>query len=516
MTLPLSIRKRDGRLEAFEPDRLARSLFAATESLGEPNAFLARELTDGVLHFLANDANEVTSSELLADLAVKVVRELGYPPLARAYEAKCKRQRNERSPQSQAAAEPPSLSRDRISARAREAATAEWVRHSLERIYPRDLVSAHWEGLLELLDLANPFEMIGIVLQGPCPSEPLAMFETLQQSRVMAGSFVAIDGIEYQLDADAEVPRFAETFEKWSGILNFQGILNLNSAEPPAWARTPGGGSLFAGYQTDADHERTDRIALECLRESRGIRVFWHLSARDFRDDVASRLQAVTETAIARGGVDFVFDHPKRPIVLGPGLARGRQGALGMVAMKLARFVQHLGGGPIDRDRYLRKLASLARFARSAGHAKQEFLRQYGDSRLREGFLLERAVEIVAPFDLFGAAQSVLGNQAESDAVAELARESLNSIRSAIVTDNVRITECAIDFPLGDAGVSLASDLHVRKQVALVAGLQKAANGGFGTISLKRNTPEIVNELPDLLRTVWKQDTWRVAFAFDP
>ena len=516
MTLPLSIRKRDGRLEVFEPDRLARSLFAATESLGEPNAFLARELTDGVLHFLANDANEVTASEQLADLTVKVVRELGYPPLARAYEAKCKRQWDERPPQSRVAGELAPLSRDGVVARARATATAEWVRHSLERVYPRDLVSAHWEGLLELLDLSNPFEMIGIVLQGPCPLEPLAMLETLQRSRAMAGWFVAIDGIEYQLNADDEVSRFVETFEKWLGILGFQGILNLNSAEPPAWARTPGGGSLFSGYQTDADQERTDRIALECLRESRGIRVFWHLSARDFRDDAASRLQTVTQIAVARGGVDFVFDHPKRPIVLGPGLARGRQAALGMVAMKLARFVQHLGGGPIDRDRYLRKLTSLARFARSAGHARQEFLRQFGDPRLREGFLLERAVEIVVPVDLFGAAQCVLGNQAESDAVAELARESLNSIRSAIVADNVRITECAIDFPLGDAGVFLASDLPVRKHAALLAGLQKAADGGVGTISLKRNTPDFVKEIPDLLRTAWKQDAWRIAFAFDP
>ena len=42
---PAWIHKRDGRLVPFEADKISRALFAATESLGQPNAFLARELT---------------------------------------------------------------------------------------------------------------------------------------------------------------------------------------------------------------------------------------------------------------------------------------------------------------------------------------------------------------------------------------------------------------------------------------------------------------------------------------
>ena len=78
--LPNSIRKRDGQVVPFEPERLSRSLFAATEALGAPDAFLARELADGVIHFLAGELHdEPPTSTQLAELVVKVVRELGHP-----------------------------------------------------------------------------------------------------------------------------------------------------------------------------------------------------------------------------------------------------------------------------------------------------------------------------------------------------------------------------------------------------------------------------------------------------
>ena len=56
-SLPAWISKRDGRLMEFEADKISQSLFAAGESLNLPDAFTARELTDGVLHFLAAELN---------------------------------------------------------------------------------------------------------------------------------------------------------------------------------------------------------------------------------------------------------------------------------------------------------------------------------------------------------------------------------------------------------------------------------------------------------------------------
>ena len=43
---PAWVYKRDGRLVPFEPDKISRALFATSESLGRPDAFLARELAE--------------------------------------------------------------------------------------------------------------------------------------------------------------------------------------------------------------------------------------------------------------------------------------------------------------------------------------------------------------------------------------------------------------------------------------------------------------------------------------
>ena len=82
------VRKRDGSLVPFEADKISRALFAASESLGRPDAFLARELTDGVVHFLGEEAESDTlQTEQIAELVAKVVRELGRPALAAAWVA---------------------------------------------------------------------------------------------------------------------------------------------------------------------------------------------------------------------------------------------------------------------------------------------------------------------------------------------------------------------------------------------------------------------------------------------
>src|SRR5712692_5187440 len=80
------VHKRDGRLVPFDADRISRALFAAGESLGRPDPFASRELTDSVLHFLRTEASGTTpTTAQVADLVVKVVRELGQPALAKAF-----------------------------------------------------------------------------------------------------------------------------------------------------------------------------------------------------------------------------------------------------------------------------------------------------------------------------------------------------------------------------------------------------------------------------------------------
>src|SRR5229473_109128 len=89
---PAWIHKRDGRLVPFEADKISRAIFAASESLNAPDAFLARELTDGVVHFLTAELDgAIPNTAHVAETVAKVVRELGQPALAQSFEARAER-----------------------------------------------------------------------------------------------------------------------------------------------------------------------------------------------------------------------------------------------------------------------------------------------------------------------------------------------------------------------------------------------------------------------------------------
>ena len=80
-------RTAEGRLEPFDAGRISRALFAASEAVGRPDPFLARELADGVAHFLAVECEGgIPSTAQVAETTAKIVRELGQPALALAYE----------------------------------------------------------------------------------------------------------------------------------------------------------------------------------------------------------------------------------------------------------------------------------------------------------------------------------------------------------------------------------------------------------------------------------------------
>jgi hypothetical protein len=86
---PTWVRSAEGRLEPFDAGRLCRALYAAAEASGRPDPFLARELAEGVLHFLAVECEgEVPTPSRIAEVAAKTVRELGHPALAAAFEAR--------------------------------------------------------------------------------------------------------------------------------------------------------------------------------------------------------------------------------------------------------------------------------------------------------------------------------------------------------------------------------------------------------------------------------------------
>src|SRR2546430_2377963 len=64
-----------------EADAICQAIFAGTVALGRPDPFLARELADGAMHFIALDGDPL-SIDAVRETVVKVVRELGHPRLA--------------------------------------------------------------------------------------------------------------------------------------------------------------------------------------------------------------------------------------------------------------------------------------------------------------------------------------------------------------------------------------------------------------------------------------------------
>src|SRR5262249_35316558 len=158
MPLPTWVRKRDGTIVAFEPDKISRALFAVSESLGRPGAFLARELTDGVVHFLAAELDDTTpSTHQIAEIIVKVVRELGQPGIAQAFaDGACVRTGDSKmkSAGTSKPASPGEIIVPCPRTVSRETLVQSGLRSfAMQAVYARDLVAAHRDGLLTLTGL---------------------------------------------------------------------------------------------------------------------------------------------------------------------------------------------------------------------------------------------------------------------------------------------------------------------------------------------------------------------------
>lgn len=340
MTLPHWITTRAGKLVPFDADEPARDIFAAMESLGEPNALLARELAEGALHFLLQDENPAwLTTTLVAGTTETVLREFGHPKLALAFAA--------------------------MKAGERSAAPA--VDRSVDP-FPSDLLAAERDGLLVLYDKAHPHLLAGGILDWHERWMPSAF-----------GGFVAL-----------EVPPGEQLHDLPKGPFTFLNF-NTNPADADGLFRTPFTATLFDDDAPDVRlkefYALPDGIRSRCLP-------IWH---RERRGEPAKDWPME------------IIDEPDRPIRLGGGLTRGGPAILGTIGMYPLKLLEQMGGGPCDPHAFLKKLLSLTCFARSAGPARQDYLRRFGPAEARGGFLLERAELVVVPVKLEEALRGVLG-----------------------------------------------------------------------------------------------------------
>jgi hypothetical protein len=534
---PAWVRKRDGRVVPFEADRVSRALFAATESLGRPDAFLARELTDGVVHFLAADGADATPSTAeVADLVVKVVRELGHPALAEAFAEHGRRRERTNTPS--AKTEHEIVLRFSATTTLAEVVSACRRAYSRQAVFARDLVAAQGDGLLTLTGLEAPDELAGCVLESAAPDAPPGdLLAAVEEARRAAGRVVVLDGPEYRLGCLGATPEdaaqaFVRDLRFALRVTDLEVVVNLNSAVPPSWADDLADGPLFADQRRPADHDRLDDLRDRLVRvlpaprhTPSALRADWHLAESDFRPEKRERLEGLSRLALETSALAFVFDRPRRSVVLAEGVDRAHPAILLVVGLHLPRLAEQSGRDP---DRFLRKLETLARLAVSAAVQKREYLRRrersgHAPPALGSGFLVDRACLVAAVVGLDAVVCQLTGSGlCAGGASLDLGRRIVAHLRDVLRHEGrAALLETCVDAPSSfclepNAGAwPEATDAAgltpweptapVKSQLRAGAALHAGAASGTLAIFLPADDLPTAEQVADWLRLAWRQ-----------
>jgi hypothetical protein len=489
--LPAWVSKRDGRREPFEADKISQSLYAASEELGEPSAFLARELTDGVLHFLTAELEtDSPSSMQIADVVAKVVRELGHPLLAQKYSERRRHPSQDLPARRQARPAPavtleerdtPGTLRDRC-----------MRAYSLHHVFARDAAAAHEEGLIVLAGLERPGEIASKVVE---PTDAAAGWLDWLET---PARHLVFDGPEY-LSLGARASAWVRELAQFCEATGRSAVLNLNAMSPPAWFHSGEHGPLFqAGLGENlgaAEAARQFLVSEIRARASRRLHVSWHLTAQDFAGAKVQGLRMLVQHALAHANFSFTFDRPKQPIGLALGLDRQHGAVLLEVGLSLPRFLREPGIGG-DPALLLEKLPSLARMAVRAGVQKRNYLRGRAATRpgLTRGFLIERACLVVTPLGLEQLVQDLLSQgMASSELSLDLGRRIVQSLHDALQLESKSTNlDMVVDGPAG-AYPGFRDPIDARH---IHAAGQLHGVSGFGTLGCSAtNADEIVTLL---------------------
>ncbi len=499
---PSWVRKRDGRLVPFDADRICRALFAASESAGRPDAFLARELADVAVHFLAEETEGTTpTTEQVRETVVKVLRQLRQHALASAF--------HDRAPK-----KPPA---DEIVLRCTASGSAEAVSDeclrawSLRTVFTPELAAAHQDGLITLVGLETPHELHAAAAGAIASLDEL--LPRLEETARVAGQVLAVEGIERLLAGTrrASRQRLEEGARRVAGMLVLASrmsrrtiVVNLNGPPPP-WAEGPAVGPLFGDEPGEPAAEGTSEVLARTILESNPggrVRIDWHLTEKDFLPEAVERLQPLVRALLAGAAVSFVFDSPRRSVSLAEGVdsSAGVLLAVGLKLPRIAAMLQQEGDTARGLERLPDKLRSLARLALSAALRKRERLRQRAVERpeLASGFLLDRARVLVAPLGLDDAVQTLLGQRmCAADAALDLGAFILTRLRDILREEGrASALETCIDALPGHEAAGPTCwdhDVPVKAQLRALGMLHMAAGGGGGTAFLPNGTtPEQV------------------------
>lgn len=445
---PTWVCQRDGSLAPFEADRISRALFAATERLGRPDAFLARELADTVVHFLALDCEgETPTTARIAEVVEQVLTELGQHELAGTFHEQ---------PQ-QRGAGPSSLAAQRAAA-ARD--------RSLAGLYTRDLMAAADEGVIVLTGQDTPDVLDGGVLGAAVPLDG-GLGPAFDRCRRLVGRLIAVDGPEHLTVGGPAAGEVAAALVAATARTGCQTVVNLNVAEAPVWAWALAPGPLFAALEPAEEaglRRAADELFDALVPVGPRLRIDWHLAARDVEPASRDRLGRVLQAMRDGANVALVCDRPRRPVALAEGLDRRHPATLLLVGLNLPLLARQ-PGMLADPERFLQRLGSLVRLGLSVAVQKRDHVRRVERRRaagdpgpgVTSGFLLDRARFVAVPLGLDEVVRQMTGwGLANGGPSLELGRQIVRRLR-AVLDQEGRLAQMdvCLDAP---AAATLALD----------------------------------------------------------
>ena len=520
---PAWIRRPDGQVIAFDSQRISQSLFAASSALGQPNAFLARELTDGVVHFFSLEtAGSIATTTQLAELIEKVVRELGHPQLAKAYA--------DRSQQLAADASSSSLvweSRFAKDVKPFDVARASLREYSLRVVYSPDLASAHQEGLLTFPDCDQPSRMRAAVIEawGRPGLDQSEFHVLLLEARARAERLILVDGPEHWFGNGS--PEAAAQF--WKTLASHQDpaekrafLVQINIPAPREEMTTP----LF-GDPVAAARPLDSAVWVDAWlgHGSLASQIDWHLGkGQTLGAAPPSWFRSWARQPERWSQVRFFFQRTRKMVRLGEGLHRGKAGILGLVGLNLP-LMARWPGVEGDPERFLAKLPSLIRMGVAAGVQCRNYLRR--QPHLQAGFVTERAPWQVAPIGLDAVVAKLLG--ADMTTSPNALDFGVRIVQTMLTCLNQEARQTHLEVPLENGSTKASSDSEAcwgmmtglagvtpQRQLQAVAALHQAAEGGFAWIRLHADPLPNPDELWQLLQSAAKIGVGGLGFCLAP
>ena len=501
--LPVWVRRRDGSQVPFEADRICQSLYAAAESLGSASSFIIRELTDVVLHFIANDPwDAIPTTAQIVEQVEKIVREVGHPELARRY---AERENRPSAPAEKritlaCSAPPAAFMRDCLRA------------YALEAIFTRDVAAAAREGLLRLGDLELPAALASLVLETPRLAD-IPWWPVLDAWRA-AGARWIIASPEWLAATHPHPTLSAHLCEQLLALPTLaqrEVELHLNLADPPAWSRGSAVRPLFTSDDEEATQQERSGFLDNLLERWKALEtphvpaIAWHLDGNSFLNEIQMRqLHGLLRQALQGKPIRFVLDRPRGLPALAEGLDRKCPGVLLDVGLDLTVLARKTDIGA-DGAAFLEKLPSLARMAVSASQQKHRFLRGLADDApVKQSFLLDRAATIVAPIGLHEVVQAITGaSLTRSPLALDFALQILHTLKHALHAAgraahlDLRLDSSAC-WPEGSLSAGDPSS-PPRRQLEIAGKLHAGAGAGAATLILADNVSAEVESLAELL-----------------